>query len=222
MVDSSVGGKTGVDLPAGKNLVGAFWQPSLVVCDYALLSTLPPETFADGCAEVIKYAVINDKPLFETLKAPIESRLGTVIANCVKNKRDIVNADERDTGCRQLLNLGHTIGHAVEARSDFSISHGSAVAIGTNLVASAAWMRGLISIEELREIRNLLTAYHLPIVCNFTAKELALVAAADKKRAGGSITLVVPYGIGDTRLVKTPISELEAFIEDALTAMREA
>lgn len=217
MVDSSVGGKTGIDLPVGKNLVGAFWQPSLVVCDYALLDTLEKEIFADGCAEVIKYAIINDKPLFEKLKKPIVPQLGAVIANCVKNKRDIVNEDERDTGCRQLLNLGHTIGHAVEASSNFTISHGSAVAIGTNLVASVAAKRGLLTVEELKEIRDMLVAYHLPLHCSFSAKELAAVAASDKKRAGGSITLVIPYGIGDTRLVKTPVSELEGFIEEALT-----
>ena len=222
MVDSSVGGKTGVDLPAGKNLVGAFWQPSLVVCDYSLLTTLPKETFADGCAEVIKYAVINDKPLFERLKNPIEPQLGAVIANCVRNKRDIVNLDERDTGCRQLLNLGHTFGHAVEACSAFGISHGSAVAIGTNLVASAAVKRGLLPPEAFREIRALFSAYHLPLACPYSAKEIASVAASDKKRAGGTITLVVPYGIGDTRLVKTPIEAVEAFIADGLMGIEEA
>ena len=222
MVDSSVGGKTGVDLPAGKNLVGAFWQPSLVICDYSLLATLPKETFAGGCAEVIKYAVINDKPLFERLKNPIEPQLGAIIANCIRNKRDIVHLDERDTGCRQLLNLGHTFGHAVEACSAFGISHGSAVAIGTNLVSSAAAKRGLLAPEELKEIRALFSAYHLPLTCPYTAKELASVAASDKKRAGGTITLVVPYGIGDTRLVKTPIEEVERFIAEGLMGIGEA
>jgi len=221
MVDSSVGGKTGVDLPAGKNLVGAFWQPSLVICDYTLLTTLPKETFADGCAEVIKYAIINDKPLFEALKNPIEPQLGAVIANCVRNKRDIVHLDERDTGCRQLLNLGHTFGHAVEACSGFGISHGSAVAIGTNLVASVAAKRGMLSVEDLKEIRSMLTAYQLPLSCNFSAEALTAVAASDKKRAGGTITLVVPYGIGDTRLVKTPMEEVEAFIADGLVGIEE-
>ncbi|MBO5270404.1 MAG: 3-dehydroquinate synthase [Clostridia bacterium] len=220
-VDSSVGGKTGVDLPLGKNLVGAFWQPSLVVCDYTLLDTLTPEIFADGCAEIIKYAIINDKPLFEALKSPIRPQLGAVIANCVRNKRDIVLLDERDTGCRQLLNLGHTFGHAVEACSDFGISHGSAVAIGTNLVSSVAAKRGLLSMDELKEIRNMLASYSLPLTCPYSAAELAAVAASDKKRAGASIALVVPYGIGDTRLLKTPVSEVEAFIEEGLLAIRE-
>lgn len=220
-VDSSVGGKTGIDLAVGKNLVGAFWQPSLVVCDYALLDTLPDPIFADGCSEVIKYAIINDKPLFEALKNPIKPQLGAIIANCVRNKRDIVNKDERDTGCRQLLNLGHTFGHAVEACSDFTISHGSAVAIGMNLVASVAAKRGLLDPKELKEIRNMITAYRLPLLCPYSAKQIASVAASDKKRAGGTITLVIPYGIGDTRLVKTPVLEVEAFIGEALVALTE-
>ncbi|MBR2906588.1 MAG: 3-dehydroquinate synthase [Clostridia bacterium] len=222
MVDSSVGGKTGVDLPAGKNLVGAFWQPSLVICDYSLLDTLTPEIFADGCAEVIKYAVINDRPLFERLKKQIRPQLGSVIASCVGNKRDIVNADERDVGCRQLLNLGHTLGHAVEASSSFTVSHGSAVAIGMNLVASAAAKRGHLKKEELAALREMLLSYGLPLVCDYSVKELAAVAASDKKRTGGTITLVIPYAIGDARLVKIPVSELDAFIGEALTASREA
>lgn len=221
MVDSSVGGKTGVDLPVGKNLVGAFWQPSLVICDYTLLDTLTPEIFADGCAEVIKYAVINDRELFDRLKAPIRPQLGAVIASCVRNKRDIVNADERDTGCRQLLNLGHTLGHAVEASSGFTVSHGSAVAIGMNLVASLAKSRGLLDQNELLDIRAMLKSYGLPLTCPYTSEQLARVASSDKKRAGGSITLVIPYGIGDTRLVKTPIAELQGFAEEALAAARE-
>ena len=178
MVDSSVGGKTGVDLPVGKNLVGAFWQPSLVICDYTLLDTLTPEIFADGCAEVIKYAVINDRELFDRLKAPIRPQLGAVIASCVRNKRDIVNADERDTGCRQLLNLGHTLGHAVEASSGFTVSHGSAVAIGMNLVASLAKSRGLLDQNELLDIRAMLKSYGLPLTCPYTSEQLARVASS--------------------------------------------
>lgn len=220
-VDSSVGGKTGVDLPAGKNLVGAFWQPSLVVCDYTLLDTLPPETFADGCAEIIKYAVINDKELFELLKEPIRPQIGAVIARCAANKRDVVNADERDTGCRQLLNLGHTFGHAVEVCSNFGISHGSAVAIGMNIVSSAAAARGLLDPRALKELRGMIASYGLPLLCPYSAEELAAVAASDKKRAGGTITLVVPYGIGDTRLIKTPVSEVEAFLSDGLSFMEK-
>ena len=170
---------------------------------------------------MIKYAVINDRELFDRLKAPIRPQLGAVIASCVRNKRDIVNADERDTGCRQLLNLGHTLGHAVEASSGFTVSHGSAVAIGMNLVASLAKSRGLLDQNELLDIRAMLKSYGLPLTCPYTSEQLARVASSDKKRAGGSITLVIPYGIGDTRLVKTPIAELQGFAEEALAAARE-
>ena len=219
-VDSSVGGKTGIDLPLGKNLVGAFWQPSLVLCDYSLLDTLPKEIFADGSAEVIKYAVINDPALFHALQTrPLREQLGNVIAASVRHKRDIVERDERDTGCRQLLNLGHTVGHAIESCSAFSISHGSAVAIGMNVVASAAKRRGLLSSEALSSLRTLLLTYHLPIHCDFSAKELYAVSTKDKKRSGATITLVVPYDIGDTRLYPLPVSDLLSFIEDGLTEM---
>ena len=221
MVDSSVGGKTGVDHPMGKNLIGAFWQPSLVICDPTLLDTLPPEILSDGYAEVIKYAVIQDRPLFDRLKNPIRDQIEAVIAECIKHKRDIVAMDERDCGCRQLLNLGHTLGHAVESLSSFTISHGSAVAIGINLIASAAQKRSMLSYKELLEIRTMLTSYGLPISCPYEASSLFSVATSDKKRSGDEITLVIPYSIGDSRLMKIPVTELEAFISDALTGMRE-
>ena len=219
-VDSSVGGKTGIDLPSGKNLVGAFWQPALVLCDYTLLDSLPEQIFADGCAEVIKYAIIRDEALFLSLRdRPIRDDLGGVIARCICHKRDIVEEDERDTGTRQLLNLGHTVGHAVEAASRFGISHGSAVAIGMNIVASAAKRRGLMDEGALSALRALLLSYGLPITCSFTPEELFAIAASDKKRAGAKITLVLPYGIGDTRLYPMPVSELLSFIADGLSEM---
>ncbi len=212
-VDSSVGGKTGVDLAAGKNLVGAFHQPSLVVCDCKTLETLSPEFFADGCAEVIKYGVINDKTLFDSLvKNGVSSQLEWVIARCVSDKRDIVEQDEFDNGCRQLLNLGHTVGHAIEVCSELQISHGSAVAIGMVCVMRAAIANGLCKKDELEALTSLLRSVGLPTKCNYSAHELALVATADKKRKGDNITLAIPYAIGDTRLLRTPVTELEAFI----------
>lgn len=211
-VDSSVGGKTGIDLRAGKNLAGAFHQPSLVVCDYTLLDTLSDEIFADGCAEVIKYGVINDRQLFDTLKNGIKDNIENIIASCVQNKSNIVKADEFDTGKRQLLNLGHTVGHSIEKLSNFEISHGSAVAIGMIIVMKAAVSFGYCKSEELAELVDLLRATKLPTECSYTAKELASVALSDKKRTGDKITLVVPYSIGDSRLLKISIDELEAFI----------
>lgn len=138
-VDSSVGGKTGVDLASGKNLCGCFYQPDLVLCDPEVLTTLPPEVFRDGCAEVIKYGILCSEEFFHSIETtPVEAQLETVIARCVAMKRDIVAEDEFDLGRRQLLNLGHTLGHAVEARSRYSVSHGCAVAIGMAVIARGA------------------------------------------------------------------------------------
>lgn len=215
-VDSSVGGKTAVDLRAGKNLMGAFLQPSVVICDPQTLNTLPPEVFADGCAEVIKYGVINDRAFFDSLKKGIREQIEDVIAACVENKANIVENDEFDRGQRQLLNLGHTVGHAIEACSELSISHGSAVAIGMVIVMRAAVKMGLCGSEELDELIDVIQAAELPVSCDFTAEALTAVATSDKKRAGDSISLVVPYAIGDSKLLKIPVSELCAFIEKGL------
>ena len=211
-VDSSVGGKTGVDLVAGKNLAGAFHQPSLVICDYTTLDTLTESIFADGCAEVIKYGVINDKAFFERLSSGIRPQLESVIADCVRNKRDVVEEDEFDSGKRQLLNLGHTVGHAIEACSDFGISHGSAVAIGMVTVMRAAVKNGVCPEADLDALICALRREKLPTECPFGADELFAAATADKKRQGDKITLVVPYSIGDSRLVTMTLSELSDFI----------
>ena len=215
-VDSSVGGKTGVDLRAGKNLAGAFHQPSLVICDYSTLDTLPFEAFADGCAEVIKYGVINDRVFFEKLTESISSNLEYVIAKCVQNKRDIVEQDEFESGKRQLLNLGHTVGHAVEICSELKISHGHAVAIGMAVIMRASVNMGLCQQADLDSLLALLKSEGLPTSCNFTAEQLSEIATADKKRNGSDITLAIPYSIGDTRLKRIPVSELCEFIKKGL------
>ena len=209
MVDSSVGGKTAIDIPEGKNLVGAFYQPSLVICDYETLSTLPGDVFTDGCAEVIKYGLINDKGLFEKLKSPILPQIEDIIENCVRDKRDIVDADERDTGVRQLLNLGHTAAHSIEMLSGFEISHGSAVSMGMAIILRAAAVLGYCSKTECDEAIAQLSSYGLPTDCPYSARELVDIALNDKKRQGGSITLVMPYGIGDSRLCRVPVDSLE-------------
>lgn len=216
MVDSSVGGKTAIDLPAGKNLVGAFYQPSLVLCDYDTLSTLPEAIFADGCAEVIKYGIINDRPLFDKLKAPIMPQIEEIIEGCVKNKRNIVDADERDVGVRQLLNLGHTAAHAIENLSGFEISHGSAVAIGIAIVSRSAATMGHISEGELSEIIELLKQYSLPTECPYSAKEIAEIALSDKKRSGGKINLILPFGIGNSQIYEIDVETLESFFSKGL------
>jgi len=216
MVDSSVGGKTAIDLAAGKNLCGAFHQPSLVLCDTACPDTLPPEILADGMAEVIKYAFISDRTLFHTLQGHSPD-LSEIIRLSVEDKRALVEADETDRGLRQLLNLGHTVGHAIEACSDFAISHGSAVAMGMVIITRAAERMGVCEAGTLRALIALLERYHLPTRCPFTTEQLFAVALSDKKRAGGSITLVVPHGVADSRLVTIPVDALEGYIRAGLT-----
>ena len=217
MVDASVGGKTAIDIPAGKNLVGAFHQPSLVLCDPECLDTLPPEILADGFAEVIKYAVIRDRALYDLLCADApRANMGEIIRLCVEDKRVLVEEDETDKGARQLLNLGHTVGHAIETCSDFTISHGSAVAIGMVIITRAAEALGVCAEGTTDKLRDLLTRYDLPVSCPFTTEQLFPAALSDKKRAGGFITLAIPYGIGDTRLTTVPVDALESYIRTGL------
>ena len=216
-VDSSVGGKTAIDLPAGKNLAGAFWQPSLVLCDTECLNTLPEDIFRDGCAEVIKTAILFDEPLFmELVRDGLHFDRETVIAACVAQQRDVVNADEFDRGQRQKLNLGHTIGHGVEAMSDFTLSHGKSVAIGTAIAARAAAKLGICDQGTATRIMWLLEKFGLPIFTHHTAAELAQMALSDKKRAGDTVNLILPKAIGDCIISPTPVTELESIIQAGL------
>ena len=213
-VDSSVGGKTAIDIESGKNLVGAFYQPKLVLCDYSTLSTLKPEIFTDGCAEIIKYAVIGNKELFNHLFEKGKNfDLEYVISECVKMKRDIVEKDEFDSGERQKLNLGHTIGHSIELCSNFEISHGSAVAIGLAIIARASAKKGLCSNACTESIVEILKKFELPTNTKFSANVLYKPALSDKKRSGNSLNLVIPYDIGDSRIIKTDVSDLITYIE---------
>ena len=212
MVDSSVGGKTAIDLPAGKNLCGAFWQPALVLCDTDLLSTLPDQIFTDGCAEVIKYAVLGDPELFETLKTGIRDKLEAVVATCVDAKRAVVEEDEFDTGRRQLLNLGHTLGHAVEANSKFALAHGQSVAIGMAMIAKAAVSHGLCTEETGDEIIALLRQYGLPVETDQSAEAILATALGDKKRRSDTLTLIVPRAVGKCELHPIPVSELHNWL----------
>lgn len=211
-VDSAVGGKTAIDLAAGKNLAGVFYQPDLVICDVSLLDTLPAPVFRDGMAEVIKYGVIADRELFDLLHTACKSNLTEVIARCVSIKRDIVAIDEFEEGPRKLLNFGHTVGHAVEACSDYLVSHGSAVAIGMVVIARAAVKLGLTAPDTAEAITALIRDTGLPAATDFTAAALARAAYSDKKRRGGMITLVIPSSIGQATLRDVPASELEHII----------
>lgn len=213
MVDSSVGGKTAIDLSAGKNLCGAFCQPRLVLCDTDCLRTLPRRMLRSGCAEVIKYGVLGSRTLFDRLKdGPDNQDWPWVITQCVSMKRDIVEEDEFDTGRRQCLNLGHTLGHAIEANSGFALSHGEAVSIGMARIAAAAVRFGLCDPADSTEIRSLLEAFGLPVETDQSPEAIVSTALGDKKRQGDTLTLIVPRRIGCCDLHKIPVSQLSAWI----------
>lgn len=215
MVDSSVGGKTAIDLPAGKNLAGTFYQPWLVLCDPDCLDSLPDEIFRDGCAEVIKYAVLGSRELFALLAdIPSGKGLEEVTARCVEMKRDFVQSDELDRGARQMLNLGHTFGHAVEASSRFTLSHGKSVAIGMAMILRAACRRGLCSAETRDAVIALLQRYGLPTECPYPADMLLGALSADKKIFGTRLNLVVPTDIGACRLLPVGVDELSGWLRD--------
>ena len=198
-VDSSVGGKTGVNLYAGKNLAGAFWQPSLVVCDCDTLRTLSDDILADGVAESVKYGIIKDRGLFELLETDdwLQSNPELCVARCVQIKGDIVAKDEFDNAERQLLNFGHTLGHAIEKLSAYEITHGHAVAIGMVMVTRAAEHRKWTKEPCLGRIIDILKKHGLPTDCLFEPNDLAIAALADKKRTGSFINLIVPIRIGE-------------------------
>ena len=217
MVDSSVGGKTGVDLPAGKNLAGAFHQPVGVLCDPDVLSTLPADVFADGMAEVIKYGVLCDDALFERLAGGLRrEELETVIERCVAIKAEICAEDERDVGRRQLLNLGHTLGHAIERCSGYATPHGHAVAAGMVYAARIAAGLGLCGPDCVARLKAALTANGLPTDADYPAQALAGAALGDKKRAGGTLTLVLPREIGRCELYPVPVERLPELAACAL------
>ena len=216
-VDSSVGGKTAIDLECGKNLVGAFYQPKLVLCDVDALDTLPQHIYEDGCAEVIKYGVLYDSHLFAHLqdKGRAFDR-ETVITRCSELKRNVVVEDEFDTGSRMKLNLGHTIGHGVEAGSHYAISHGKAVAIGMAIVCRSAVKQGDCSAQTADMIIQLLQQFGLPTKTDYSAEILYEAALSDKKRSGSVVNLILPKTIGDCVIVPTPIANLKTFIQEGL------
>lgn len=219
MVDSSVGGKTAVDLSTGKNLAGAFLQPSVVIADATCLRTLSHELLTDSCGEVIKHGVLADPDLFDSItNRPVNSpdytdeELARVVARNVEIKRDVVNADEHERGLRQTLNLGHTLGHAVEAASDYELGHGSSVAIGLCCVARAAEKLGWADKGCAQRIEQACTAHGLPIDTHLSHDVIMRYATHDKKRHGSTVNLVVPLRIGAVELKTITLDELSEVI----------
>ena len=216
-VDSSVGGKTAVNLKAGKNLCGAFYQPIAVYADCETLNTLPPETFNEGCAEIIKYGMILDEEFLTFLKNNnIRENIEYVIKRCVEIKRDVVDRDEFENGERKLLNFGHTIGHAIEKCSHLTISHGNAVAIGMVIATRGAYKMGLVNEDFTEMLVEILIANGLPVTCNFTAEELYKISLSDKKRSLDTISLIIPEKYGFCKIEKISVDNLKEFIEAGL------
>lgn len=217
MVDSSVGGKTAIDLPAGKNLAGAFCQPKLVVCDLNTLLTLPENVFRDGCAEVIKYGVLFDAELFAHLsKNALSFDFSYVIPRCIELKRDIVEADEFEQGPRKLLNLGHTVGHSIEKLSNYQISHGFAVAAGMAIAARIASATKECDTNTADQICDILSRFSLPVNTEYSADDLYTVCLSDKKASADSVVFVMPNTVGHCSLKPILFSKLLSTIESGL------
>lgn len=215
-VDSSVGGKTGIDLKNGKNLAGAFYQPETVIFDPNVLATLPEEYFSDGMAEVIKYAMIRGAGIDELILADTEKNLEEIITRCVEIKRDIVNEDEFEGGVRRILNFGHTAGHAVEAEAEYTISHGRCVAIGMYIVTKAWEKRGLCKKGTCDILKKMLEKFSLETKCPYTADSLLKRAKNDKKASGDFVDLVVPDFAGECHVEKISMDEFLSVLKEGM------
>ena len=208
-MDSSVGGKTAINLRAGKNQLGCFHQPAAVICDTDTFSTLPEREVRSGSAEIIKYGVIGDEGFFESLGAePISARCEAVVERCVSMKRDFVARDEFDRGDRRYLNFGHTIGHAAERCSGYTLPHGYAVAMGMAAISRAAESFGISEKGTAERIEKMLKRYGLPTEIDFARDDMLDAMLSDKKSDGSSVALIVPERIGRCRIENAGAAEL--------------
>ena len=213
-VDSSVGGKVAIDLEAGKNLVGAFWQPRLVLMDPETLNTLPEQTFSDGMAEVIKYGCIWDADFFRLLaecggRAGVMERIEEVLSACCAIKAKVVLEDELDIGLRMILNFGHTLGHAYEKAYHYeTYTHGQAVSAGMCLAARLGETLGVTEAGTEAQIRALTAAYGLPTDIACTLEDYRSAIGLDKKGSGDSITVILLEKLGKTKPTKMQKKEL--------------
>ena len=211
-VDASVGGKTGVDLPSGKNMVGAFHQPLMVLCDTQTFDTLGENEWKDGAAECIKHALIADEALYHRLlDCTWREQIEDIVANNIEIKRSFVKGDEQDKGQRQALNFGHTIGHAIEKTSNYTISHGKAVAMGMLWEMRSAYRMGMSPCTS-QLLLQALKVHGLPTETPYSAEEIFRSALSDKKKMGDSITLACLDRIGAVSLHTMTNERLEQFI----------
>ena len=224
MVDACVGGKTGIDLPQGKNLVGAFKQPAIVIEDTDLLTTLSDDIFTEGMAEVIKYALIMDTKLYDILRKNADDGkamslrndlelLTEVVYMCVSDKAYVINNDEFDNGLRQTLNYGHTVGHVIERNSNFSLAHGVCVAKGMGIFIDACVKAGTCEQDEADKMKDLIAAYGLPVADDITAEDAVSGAMNDKKKRGNTLSIIIVNKIGQAEIVKKTPDEFLAFLK---------
>ena len=204
-VDSSIGGKTAVDTPHGKNLIGAFYQPKSVIIDVNTLTTLGPEEIREGLAEVIKYGIIADYELFELIEQRSDDifaydidLLSLIVEKCCRIKGDVVENDEKESNLRKILNFGHTIGHAIENHSNYTLTHGNSISIGMMLEGRIAVNLGIWSEEGLERIKSVFIKAGLPVEIPFDIDPEKLIASMkiDKKSRGGVIEMCLPEAIG--------------------------
>ena len=215
-IDSSVGGKTGVNTEYGKNLLGAFHQPIGVFCDTEFFNTLPDEIFTAGCCEALKYGVLKSEKLFDKIE-DTKDNIEEIVYECVKIKADIVCEDEFDKGERQLLNLGHTFGHSIEKISNFNISHGHAVGLGMIIASAIAESSDLCEKGVSEKIRTKLVKMNVNTdLSRFDIDEIYETALSDKKRKGNEISLVLPKKIGECFLYKTEIANVRELLKRGL------
>lgn len=215
MIDASVGGKNGVNLNSGKNLVGNFYFPYLILIDYSFLSTLPKKELNSGISEAIKCGAIFDPKLFSILeKEKFEDNIESIIYKSILVKKKLVEEDQFDSGKRMLLNFGHTIGHAVESLCGYkNISHGEAVAIGMNAITKISEKLGLTSTGAFERLKSVCKKYFLPVEHSFSIEDLSGAILQDKKILGDYINLVILKDIGSSFLFKFPSSNISNFLE---------
>ncbi len=218
MVDASIGGKTGIDIAKGKNQVGAFWQPSVVIEDISFLKTLPDEVFTEGMGEVIKHAFIVDPVLLEKLEKANgnirddEELLEEIVSMNVSDKAGVVREDENDNGRRQILNYGHTIGHVIERDSGYTKPHGICVAKGMGIMIDACVRAGSLEADVAERMKNLIKLYKLPVSDDITAEAIVDGAMNDKKKRGGSISVILVNKIGEAEIKKMTPEEFMRFL----------
>ena len=218
MVDASIGGKTGIDIAMGKNQVGAFWQPSVVIEDISFLKTLPDDVFTEGMGEVIKHAFIIDPVLFEKLEKAggsirdDEDLLEEIVAMNVSDKASVVKEDEKDNGRRQILNYGHTIGHVIERDSGYTKPHGICVAKGMGIMIDACVREGSLDVKDAERMKSLMQLYELPVSDDITPEAIVKGAMNDKKKRGGNISVILVNKIGKAEIRKMTPEEFMRFL----------